>query len=241
MNTENIDYKINDIGISISAYALNEEVSYMWKRVKRIAFYNDFGYNLSLPMTDEMNNIISLILDNRLDGSYKQIFENEIRKVYHLDFYAKGIERIKNSIEVVKEINNIFKRYESKWDFKLFSKYNIRLTRFGPGGSYDPDEGKIIIKTKKDKIASNTASLEAILLHEMVHIGIEDVIVKKYDLSHEVKERIVDNFMMYHFKSVLPNYKMWSKGDSRIDKYLDEEGSWDDLPRCIEKFLIENK
>ena len=235
------DYKINDISISLAPYTLNEEVEYMWKRINRIGFYNKFGYNLSLPETKEIKTFISMALDNNLDDKSKQIFVDEINKVYNTDFYIKGLKVIQDSIEIIREPIEVFRKYIDKWNFKLFDSYAIKLTRFGPGGSYDSESGHIIIKTNVEKIASKTSTPEEILVHEMVHIGIEHTIIKKYNLTHEVKERIVDKFMLYHFQEILPNYSMWQKGDTRIDKYLNEDDSWDRLPNCIEKFLEETK
>lgn len=226
--------------ITIRAHTLDEEVNYTWTRIKRIDFFNRFGYNLSLPETETMKLIINKSMEKELEDRGFEALMEELSKVYKIDFYQNGINSIRDSVSIAKDSFKVFEKYVQKWGFKLYGEYIIKLTRFGPGGSYDSDCGHVIIKTVRDGIASKRKNPAEIVVHEIIHIGIEDVIIKRYNIPHEVKERIVDKFISYHFKELFPDYIMWNKGDTRIDKYIEHDDSWDRLPYYIEKFVNEN-
>lgn len=74
-------------------------------------------------------------------------------------------------------------------------------------------------------------------LHEIVHIGIKEAIVKKYKLNHWEKERLVDLICSQYLNEVLPAYKMQQKGDKRIDAFVDQYAITHDLPSAIVRFV----
>lgn len=226
--------------ITVRANTVDEEMLYVWDKIKRIEFFNRFGYNLSLPKTQGINCLISKSLDNKLEDSDFSILEIEIPKVYSTSSYEKGINTIKNSISAIKETFNLFNKISTKWEFKLFDEYLIRLTQFGPGGSYDSNKGHIIMKTSKDGLISKRKNPIESIIHEIVHIGIEDIIIQKNNIPHETKERIVDKFMVHHFKEIFPDYLLQRIGDVRVERYLEYNDSWDRLPHYIEMFSEKN-
>lgn len=57
----------------------------------------------------------------------------------------------------------------------------------------------------------------------MVHIGIDKNIVKKYQLAHWEKERVVDLICSLAFENILNNYKLQSKGEKRLDAFVNNE------------------
>lgn len=225
--------------ITVRANTIEEEVRYVWDKINRIEFFNRFGYNLSLPKTEGINNLINKSIENRLEDSDFNILEIEIAKLYSIANYEKGISTIKDSINSIKETFNLFNEVSKKWGFKLFDEYIIRLTLFGPGGSYNSNNGHILMKTSKEGLISKRKNPIQTIIHEIVHIGIEDIIINKYNIPHETKERIVDKFMIYHFREIYPDYLLQRIGDERVEKYLEYNDSWDRLPYYIEMFADE--
>lgn len=226
--------------ITVRANTVEEEMRYVWDKIKRIEFFNRFGYNLSLPKAEGIDYLISKSMENKLEDSDFNILEIEIPKVYSTANYEKGINTIKNSINTIKETFNLFNEIVNKWEFKLFDEYLIRLTQFGPGGSYDNNKGHIIMKTSKDGLISKRKNPIQTIIHEIVHIGIENIIIQKNNIPHDTKERIVDKFMVHHFKEIFPDYLLQRIGDVRVEKYLEHNDSWDRLPYYIEMFSEEN-
>ncbi len=70
----------------------------------------------------------------------------------------------------------------------------------------------------------------------MVHIGIEEGIVKRFKLAHREKERLVDLITSNKFGSFLPGYQLQHLGDPKIDPYITDE-ALNNLPLAIENFV----
>ena len=58
------------------------------------------------------------------------------------------------------------------------------------------------------------------IIHEISHIGMEYSLVQKYNLSHGLKERLVDTFVFLMFQEELPEYQIQDMGNSTMDKYF---------------------
>lgn len=108
----------------------------------RMEKFCKFGYNLSLPDTHEMNLIIKKALENKLVGQDKEIVCLEIAKVYNSELYQEAFEKVKESLEVVEKTFGVFEHYKKEWGFKIFEEYLIKITLFGPAGSYYHEKGK---------------------------------------------------------------------------------------------------
>ena len=77
------------------------------------------------------------------------------------------------------------------------------------------------------------------IIHEVIHIGIEEAIISELNVPHALKERIVDKYVMLYYSPFLPDYRIQDMGDTRIDKYLNEIGDLKELDKIVEKVLAE--
>jgi hypothetical protein len=223
--------------VIFSASTVEEEANYVWHLIHKIDFFNQNGYRISLPSHSMIDDLKTKSLQHQLQpedyGRLKEVFAEEI---YRPDSYEPGLLKLEEAREKVLKCFPVFINYRDKWGFKIFPQYKVRLTLYGPGGSYNNLRGEIIMLTTETGGFARTEP-SMVIVHEMVHIGIEEKIVKKYDLAHWVKERIVDKFVDYHFKSLFPDYQMSYKGDTTIDPYLNHPDSWERLPSYIRKYV----
>lgn len=212
--------------LTVRAQTANEEFEYLWNILKNISFYQEHNYSLSLPDNKLINWNISV---GDVDKNYyENIF---IDRIYSSSFFEKGIENVQKKIPVVENILDDMKLFNRKWGFKLFTNYLILLTRYGPGGSYNQDSGTILMLTKEDGSFKRGNLLDTIV-HEIVHIGVEEIIVKKYSLSHKEKECLVDWIVLHCFSKYLPDYKVQKfKGENIFDMLRNE--ALENLPEVI--------
>jgi hypothetical protein len=152
--------------------------------------------------------------------------ENYLRNIFYTEIYDitafdKGLEKICKTYELVNAALKKIAAFHENWGFKLMPQYEIILTLYGPGGNYNSVTGQVIIKTTTDGTFScwqnNVATT---IIHEIVHIGIEENIVHKYKLTHNEKERLVDLICSNYLKEFLPNYKLQERGDINIDPFI---------------------
>ncbi len=195
-----------------------------------------------------MNLPAGQLIESLLEKSRKQQLSNDdfsslkafMRDhVYQASDYMSGKQKIAARLPLLDRMINQISGGKRNWHFKEFENYRVRLTLYGPGGSFDPDNGMILIFTtpegdfKQYKDPANT------IIHEVVHVGIEHSIIQKFMVSHGLKERIVDTFVLLQFQDLLPDYRMQSMGDQRLDRVLASQDDLSDLAKIIEQFRAE--
>jgi hypothetical protein len=163
------------------------------------------------------------------------------RSVYERNDYLKGYQKITETIPTIEKAITILSEVQMKWNFALLPEYQIALTLYGPGGSYDPEIGRILLQTTTAGTFKGYNNPANTIIHEIIHIGIESSIVKKYNLTHTLKERIVDRIVQILFCDLLTDYRLQGFGDSSIDNYLKSKDDFINLPHNIEKYLAEKK
>ena len=123
----------------------------------------------------------------------------------------------------------------------MFDEYKIFLVLWSPGGSYDPRTG--IIKIRADEQGNPTSvrkNKHETIVHEIVHIGIEELIVQKYKLKHWEKEYLVDTICKKYLGSLMPEY-MSQRIVKKMDKYVTKETIKNNLPSAIEKYISSSR
>jgi hypothetical protein len=222
--------------ISVLVPSAKDEVDRVWNTLKQINFYDQYSYKPVFPSFPEMDAFLQKARANQLGDVDYDNLSVLMQKTFVNDNYAKAYRNVIDSLPVVDQVFPIFGKYSSKWGFNIFPTYTVQLTLYGMGGSYNPQADKVILLvTQEGKFLLGNSPTQTII-HEMVHIGIEECIVQSYSLGQKTKERIVDLFCHYHFLSLVPDYHMQLYQDTSIDPYLKGEGAWDNLPTVIKEF-----
>ncbi len=125
---------------------------------------------------------------------------------------------------------------QQQWGFKIFPLYTIILGLYGPGGQYYSNCGNIVINVTAEGYPISQRPFCEIMIHEMVHIGIEDIIVQKFQLTHWEKEALVDVICSLYFNNLLPHYWIQPRGDKRIKEHVTYENIHSDLPSSIKQY-----
>lgn len=144
--------------------------------------YPDFIINLPEALkdasgTDSSQESILNAVRSEFDPAYYQSIEKSFRDEWE---GASG--------EVSRSLRSIFT--------EIPSEYNVIITRYGIGGSYNPPN-LVILNCE----IYSVSRLIGVLIHEIVHIYLEPLIVR-YDVQHDTKERLVDLII----SRVLPDY-----------------------------------
>lgn len=213
-----------------------EEFDYLWYVLGRVPFYKKQGYTIETPDHPEFQRLVTVSpsFTDEDKTTAQRLFADQI---YNPAFYTNGISVLENERPRIEQAFPGFVEFNKKWGFKLFPKYQVTLTRFGPGGSYDDDIGLITMMTRQDGTFKRPNPSHT-PVHEMVHIGIEDNIVKRYGLTHREKERLVDLVTLSRFGSILPGYKLQDLGDPRIDPYI-TNSALENLPDAVSRYVHE--
>lgn len=217
--------------VIIRPQTAEEEFGYLKWVLGQLPWYAENGYTLGLPDSPLLRQPAKPEeLADKL-----ALFKAE---EYKPEYFANGIQALEQNRWRIEAPLPTFLQLHEAWGFKVFPAYDITLTKYGPGGMYHEDTGRVVMLTTaqgtfKRGHPSHTP------VHEMVHIGIEDGIVKHFGLSHWEKERTVDLIVFNLFGEVLPGYEPQDKGDRKIDPYVNTETIWH-LPEAIGRFVAEN-
>lgn len=155
------------------------------------AWYIEHGYEPLLPTKISIKEAKSL--------SQKEIFEL-IGKEYNNDFYKDTSNALKNHWELFK--SNWPSEEIQKMGILFDDEYVVNLTRYGVGATYNESEGALILNVSDKEVEK----LASIVFHELIHLAIEGDI-KKYDIGHWQKERLVDLI----FKRLFPGQSFEQK------------------------------
>lgn len=160
-------------------YSLESEIERVKFTISKFDWYMAKGYKVILPteLTQNSNkeDIEKAVTEEYSSGDEHEKYKLEIQKMW-ADFTPQ-FEQIKNN---------------SKLNFA--DKYTLVLTKFGTGGSYHSADNSIEVRFTNRE----ASSIFGTILHEIVHLAIEPII-KKYNVSHWRKERLVDLLGLKYF------------------------------------------
>jgi hypothetical protein len=214
--------------VTICAPSANEEFEKLKFVLNRLSFYKSNGYVVTLP-----NN--TLLQDPKILEDLDNAFNLFKTSEHDSDFFNKGLETINFERDRVEKFIQKLLFLKDYWDFKIFPEYKIVLTKYGTGGSYNADVGKVVLLIRKEGGSNRDPSQT--IIHEIVHIGIEESIVQKFSFYHSEKERLVDLLVKTIFAKEFPNYHIQKLGDSNLDEFINEN-SIKNLPETIKRYTL---
>jgi hypothetical protein len=223
--------------IEIVIPTVEAETEYVWQTISDIQFFEQYKYQLALPEGSIIQELKEKSRRGQLqDTDYDLLLEHMRAVVYKVSDYQKGYDKIEANKALINKMIHKFRQIKKDWDYKTFDKYKVTLTLYGPGGSYDPFNGSILIYTTKAGAFKQYENPANTIIHEVVHIGTEASIINKYNVPHPLKERIIDHLVMINFSSYLPEYQLQGFGDARIDPYLQNKKDVKQLEMIVKKF-----
>ena len=214
-----------------------EEAEYVWRTIRDISFFEEHNYQVSLPKGEFIESLKQKSSQNQLsDADYESLKVFMKTSVYRPEDYEKGYQTIVEKKPLIERMVREISRLKKHWAFRSFDQYQVHLTLYGPGGSYDPEYGTILIYTTPEggfKQYDNPANT---IIHEIVHIGTEEAIMNTHQVPHTLKERIIDKMVLIYFEKYLPDYRLQEFGDARIDPFLLTKRDIKRLPEVLVEF-----
>lgn len=222
--------KISLPRLTIRPSTEEEEYGSLRSKIKRSDFYLERGLESRLPN----HSLISQILNSPsgLASIDDDILHNAHRnEMYDPSTFEKFIRMAERCRAKLQSAFPIFQELNRKWGFRVYHEYVVRPTRYGVGGSYiGREDGSQAIAICLDSTPEQDLPRRAV--HEFIHCGIETPIVKRFHLTHDEKERLVDLLIAERFGVFLTG-KEPKSSPSHVDVFFDS----DDLPTAIERYL----
>ncbi|MEM8888384.1 MAG: hypothetical protein AAGD28_10425 [Bacteroidota bacterium] len=219
---------------------LQMETTSVWQTIRDIKFFESHGYQVNLPKGKLIQDMIEKSKKGEFGSDdFSSLYQFMEDSVYRKSDYEKGIANVKARISFLEELVNDISQNNWSWGFETFDTYQINLTLYGSGGSYNPDNASILLFTNTEGGFKNYADPANTLIHEIVHLGIEASLIQKYQVPHAMKERVVDTIVFYYFGESLPDYRRQDMGDNRLDAYTKSKEDLARIDRALTKILHE--
>jgi len=154
-------------------YSIDYEVERIKNTISRLDWFREKGYQLLFPK--------DFSLENK-DFSDDKI-KNSILEEYDETDYKKIADTVNKQWL---KFSPFLEKYFLETNIKPENIYEVKLTKYGVGGSYNLPNNIIVNFQRKFGIGVSKT-----IIHEIVHLSIQELI-EKYKVGHWEKERVVD-------------------------------------------------
>src|SRR3989338_467912 len=139
-----------------------------------------FTIEFSLELEKERIRFTNSKLNWYKEHKYNISLPKDLEKEFNSENYLKAKEQIQESL---KELSAFLNKLKETTNKPVEKEYIIILTKYGTGGSYNPQNKIIVNISNKERIIET-------IKHEIVHLALEQE-VKEKGLSHEEKENLI--------------------------------------------------
>ena len=192
-----------------------------------------YNYDMFIPDDDRMREMFEQPkLTEQQIQHYHDIFVNEIYKLSDLTHQDNNI---KTAIpHVQNRIKTHIEPLLPAWGAKLPETLTITCT-YGHGGGYkDGDYSVINFRMSRDK--RNDYGIYLLFMHELVHILIENPIIRRYNVPQDLKESIVE-IIGFELFDKEQNLKRFSNRFAKA--YITPEAIRNDLAGAVKKMMAD--
>jgi hypothetical protein len=203
---------VGDVVLEVRAPTVEEEYELVIWHLGQRDWYRENGYTIALPDHPAFGHPATPDQYRATDAL--EVFRSE---VFRPADYAAVLANLEASADRLAAALEWFAEMADAEGFAWRDRYTVVPTLYGPGGSYDPWTGTVLLGSTRD---GGGASVETIV-HEMVHIVIEEGLVERHGLDHWQKERLVDRLVQREFQEVLPDAMVQPAGDPMIDELIE--------------------
>ena len=200
----------------------------------KLKHFNQYTYNFLIPDDKQMREMSEQQnLTPEQVKYYHDIFVNEIYNIADLKAQDENIHKAIPHFQ--KAIEKHIEPLLHAWNAKLPDTLTILCT-YGDGAGYYNEADDGIISLRLTKYKGNDYGIYLYLIHEFVHILIEQQIIKKYNVPQDLKERIVDIICLELFKKPVHDDFI----NLFVDKYITPEAIKTDLPGAVQKMMADD-
>lgn len=202
----------------------------------------NFGYTYKTWVPKPNNEHIKAMFEkeNLTDQEIAQYREFFINNIYNVEDLKKYDEYLNSFVAPMLErgINKILVPLLPSWGCELPKELTILCT-YGSGASYSEIKGgKATITFRMSRYPDNKQVMLETMLHEFIHIMIEQPIIRKYNVPQDLKERIVDiiGFELFDKVSVQERF-----ANSFANAYITPDTIKTDLHGAVKKMMTDYK
>ena len=220
---------------------VGEAFGWLMVSVHVLRRFGDIGYKFNIPEHPKFQAAVQRgePLTDEEQAELRRIFEEQFYDPELFEPAVQHVEAVRGSIEqAVVRLQTLHRN----WGFKVFPKVEVTFNLYPSLGGWNPLDGKVTMCTWEDGSTrcafGNVGAMEVVVIHEIVHTGIEIPLVERFQLSHTERERLVDLICRGYLGGLMSvPYPMQERGDRRLDAFVERDAIENDLPGAIARFV----
>ncbi|HAG53537.1 MAG TPA: hypothetical protein DCL21_07105 [Alphaproteobacteria bacterium] len=166
-----------------------------------------------------------------------EFYEADIADIKEDFFNYYSLEHFEESItffneNVIPKIDKVLpklQKMQDNWGMYIPEEFNTWFT-YGNGGSYSGDKNNPGVILRSTSL--NLNNMAFVSIHELVHVCIQEDIIRKYDIPQDIKEQIVDVICVDYLKTQKHKQSFNTPGFS---DFITAETVVEDLPSAVKQ------
>ncbi len=197
----------------VQAPAPDQAFAYLERTLADMDFFRANNYAVSLPDHSLFDGTATAASN---PTEHRAVFVKDVYRAAAFETALSIIDQQKNQLRTAMARIASWGTYDG---FNTLDSVTVTLTLYGPGGSFNPDTGDIILWTDTDGRFKGGGSLHTII-HEMIHLAVEHGIAQPLQLQHWERERLVDLLAQREFRDLLPDYRLQGGNEAPMDRFV---------------------
>lgn len=202
-----------DSVLLVRAPAPDDAFGYLERTLADMNFFRTHNYDVSLPDHPLFREPAHPATER---DERRSVFFNQVYRADDFDAALATLGRQRSELHTALARISSWAMYDG---FTAHDSLTVTLTLYGPGGSFDPDAGHITLWTNAQGAFKGGGGLHTIV-HEMIHLAVEQRIARPLGLRHWERERLVDLLAQREFADLLPDYRLQGGDTAPIDRFV---------------------
>lgn len=198
-----------DAVLTVQAPQPREAFGYLERTLADMDFFRANNYAVSLPEHPMFDGT----------GSESGDFDVFAQEVYNASTFQAALAAMRAQRQPLETALARINQWHAHDGFAKLDSVTVTLTLYGPGGSFNPDTGDIILWTDADARFKGGGGLHT-TIHEMVHLAVEHGLAQPFQLQHWERERLVDLIAQREFADLLPDYRLQNGDSAPMDRFV---------------------
>ncbi|MEM1096455.1 MAG: hypothetical protein AAGJ10_17790 [Bacteroidota bacterium] len=201
--------RAGDAVLVVQAPQPREAFSYLERTLADMDFFRENNYAVSLPNHP------------MFDGTGDDMGDVEVfvGEVYDATAFENALMAMRGQRQQLETALTRINQWSRHKGFGRLDSVTVTLTLYGPGGSFNPDTGDIILWTDTEARFKGGGGLHT-TIHEMVHLAVEHKLAQPFNLQHWERERLVDLITQREFADLLPDYRLQNGDSAPMDRFV---------------------
>jgi len=204
---------VPEVSITIRPQTHSEALNYIVHLTRRTVFHATHNYNVTLPPAGFVDQVRAYLRGELSRATLQTALATSV--AFDIGALRAAAVIPGSQRTILSRALHRLARLRRRWRLNPRLSAIVLVTPYGMGGSYSAAAATVTLKVRPDGLWPRP--LSHMIVHELIHVSIDDVFCGPYGLTHGEKEALVDTIVAIRFGDLLNGYTLQRSRDGRID------------------------